>query len=221
MPNKWRTINSWAHKIRLRGRRILLAIEMMSSITEGSWRNPVWPSHSSCVTPADASTSISLKSRTSGMTTHTHTYIQTLQTVLRVDTLVRISRHRVDADKFRLSWSRILSRVGSLLVWVAGCHHDVTRWKKISSMLLNSLFYFILEVWGLIVIPSSYKLILRQDSLFTTTTLLVFILALFLWLGFITVDLLRSTSFWPRAGLTFDTGMSIGWLTVPRYFLQL
>nr|YP_448627.1 NADH dehydrogenase subunit 4 [Fucus vesiculosus]AAR29321.1 NADH dehydrogenase subunit 4 [Fucus vesiculosus] len=50
-------------------------------------------------------------------------------------------------------------------------------------MLLNSLFFIlILGILGLIIIPSSSKLILRQYSLFTTT--LVFILSLFLWLGF-------------------------------------
>ena len=50
-------------------------------------------------------------------------------------------------------------------------------------MLLNSLF-FILIFWilGLIVIPSSYKLILRQYYLSVIT--IVFILSLFLWLGF-------------------------------------
>ncbi|CAM9711219.1 unnamed protein product, partial [Ascophyllum nodosum] len=34
-------------------------------------------------------------------------------------------------------------------------------------MLLNSLFFILtLGIWGLIIIPSSYKLILRQYSLF-------------------------------------------------------
>ncbi|CAM9724974.1 unnamed protein product, partial [Ascophyllum nodosum] len=41
---------------------------------------------------------------------------------------------------------------------------------------------FIFGILGLIVIPSSYKLILRQYYLSITT--LVFILSLFLWLGF-------------------------------------
>ena len=48
---------------------------------------------------------------------------------------------------------------------------------------LNSLFFiFIFGILGLIVIPSSYKLILRQ--LYLSLTTLVFILSLFLWLGF-------------------------------------
>ena len=50
-------------------------------------------------------------------------------------------------------------------------------------MLLNSLFLILIfGILGLIVIPSSYKLILRQYSLSVTT--IVFILSLFLWLGF-------------------------------------
>ena len=50
-------------------------------------------------------------------------------------------------------------------------------------MLLNSLFFILIfGILGLIVIPSSYKLILSQYYLFITT--LVFILSLFLWLGF-------------------------------------
>ena len=49
-------------------------------------------------------------------------------------------------------------------------------------MPLNSLFFFVSGILGLIVIPSSYKIFLRQYSLFITT--LVFILSLLLWLGF-------------------------------------
>ena len=46
-------------------------------------------------------------------------------------------------------------------------------------MLLNSLFFILIfGILGLIVIPSSYKLILRQYSLSVTT--IVFILSLFL-----------------------------------------
>ena len=45
------------------------------------------------------------------------------------------------------------------------------------------MFYFYFRDFGFnCYIPSSYKLILRQYSLFITT--LVFILSLFLWLGF-------------------------------------
>ena len=63
-------------------------------------------------------------------------------------------------------------------------------------MLLDSLFLILIfGILGLIVIPSSYKLILRQYSLSVTTLrrsrciqiflkTLVFILSLFLWLGF-------------------------------------
>ena len=47
-------------------------------------------------------------------------------------------------------------------------------------MLLNSLFFILIfGILGLIVIPSSYKLILRQYSLSVTT--IVFILSLFLY----------------------------------------
>nr|YP_009050519.1 NADH dehydrogenase subunit 4 [Sargassum fusiforme]AIG23786.1 NADH dehydrogenase subunit 4 [Sargassum fusiforme]QJC59493.1 NADH dehydrogenase subunit 4 [Sargassum fusiforme] len=50
-------------------------------------------------------------------------------------------------------------------------------------MLLNSLFLLlIIGVFGLIIIPAEYRLLLRQFSLFITA--LVFILSLFLWLGF-------------------------------------
>ena len=50
-------------------------------------------------------------------------------------------------------------------------------------MLLNSLFFILIfGILGLFVILSSYKLILRQYSLSVTT--IVFILSLFLWLGF-------------------------------------
>nr|YP_010401882.1 NADH dehydrogenase subunit 4 [Sargassum ilicifolium var. conduplicatum]UQV81057.1 NADH dehydrogenase subunit 4 [Sargassum ilicifolium var. conduplicatum] len=50
-------------------------------------------------------------------------------------------------------------------------------------MLLNSLFLLlIIGVFGLIIIPSEHRLLLRQFSLFITA--LVFILSLFLWLGF-------------------------------------
>nr|YP_009049447.1 NADH dehydrogenase subunit 4 [Sargassum muticum]YP_010381324.1 NADH dehydrogenase subunit 4 [Sargassum kjellmanianum]UVW81858.1 NADH dehydrogenase subunit 4 [Sargassum siliquastrum]AIE46242.1 NADH dehydrogenase subunit 4 [Sargassum muticum]UDH59709.1 NADH dehydrogenase subunit 4 [Sargassum kjellmanianum]UQV81242.1 NADH dehydrogenase subunit 4 [Sargassum muticum] len=50
-------------------------------------------------------------------------------------------------------------------------------------MLLNSLFLLlIIGVFGLIIIPAEHRLFLRQFSLSITT--LVFILSLFLWLGF-------------------------------------
>nr|YP_009154080.1 NADH dehydrogenase subunit 4 [Turbinaria ornata]AJF48267.1 NADH dehydrogenase subunit 4 [Turbinaria ornata] len=50
-------------------------------------------------------------------------------------------------------------------------------------MLLNSLFLLlIIGVFGLIIIPAEQRLLLRQFSLFITA--LVFILSLFLWLGF-------------------------------------
>ena len=64
-------------------------------------------------------------------------------------------------------------------------------------MLLNSLFFILIfGILGLIVIPSSYELILRQYSLFITT--LVFILSLFLWLGF------NQASLWlPIANINF------------------
>ena len=37
------------------------------------------------------------------------------------------SWHLIDVVLGWLDLARVLSRFGSLLVWVAGCHHDVTR----------------------------------------------------------------------------------------------
>ena len=83
MPNKWRTIKSWVHKIQLHGWRGKGTAESFSrekikaSTAEGRWmRNPVWPS--SCVTPAGTSTS--LTSRINGKKTqhNTQTPLSTL-----------------------------------------------------------------------------------------------------------------------------------------------
>ena len=74
MPNKWRTINSLVHSIRLHGRR---GKEMAESFSQEKLRQapqkeggydlpPV------CVTPDGMSTN--LTSRINGMTTHTHTH---------------------------------------------------------------------------------------------------------------------------------------------------
>ena len=53
--NKWRTIRSLVHKIRLHGRRgkgtagsLSVVIKIKASTAEGRWRNPVWPS-STCI----------------------------------------------------------------------------------------------------------------------------------------------------------------------------
>ena len=72
-PNKWRTINSWVHKIRLHGRRVEGTAESFSRLKlrqapqkEGGEILCDLPSF--CVTPAGASTG--LTSRINEMTTH-------------------------------------------------------------------------------------------------------------------------------------------------------
>ena len=83
-------------------------------------------------------------------------------------------------------------------------------WKSI--MPLNSLFFILIfGIWGSILIPSSYKLILRQYSLFTTT--LVFFLSLFLRLGF---D--QSTSKFQFITASFPTSTIHNYCTCPLVY---
>ena len=71
MLNKWRTIDSWVHKIRLDSRRGKgTRLNPSREINKGKHRKR--KVEKSCVTPAAASTS--LTSRINGMTTHAHTH---------------------------------------------------------------------------------------------------------------------------------------------------
>ena len=50
-----------------------------------------------------------------------------------VETVVRTQIHRLDADRIPMfligwTWQGFCRDFGSLLVWVADCHYDVTRW---------------------------------------------------------------------------------------------